>query len=831
MAFLGGLMSGTSGAFLRGSMDAASSMIQASAQRDEDEIAEKVKGFGAKHKEYLSGVDAYSKETRKINDVASAISGDPSLKDRSPEEIQGLAQQLMTIDSANPVKYFLDNRDKLTISKMETPDVSAQTDEALATTLEETSPTVEEPASGFKAFAGRLLGGASENEQIQRAAKQLGITPDMYMRIMAGKIPTRPQPNVRITLGEDDPFEEVIKSNNTAVTAMFQSERYQNLTSVSVPDGKGGMVEIDSGDFAKQVLDAHLTYTQTGEGGAALASMQNFALTLAMPKEVSDAFSMYTKTFDKIAVALEDINTPEAVVTGLKLISDQLADHRQRAITTPGYGKNGTELEEVHNLVIGAQTFLRQVPNKENGEDFSPQGKLVKGLIDNLLQQIEKRGANDPIFKPDLVSTAYGLYEELNNARGDTSKLSALNSKIVNLFDTGFGDARGETPKDESAKNAVITTLKDLYPDYNETALSKMADRVIVFNPKGIFGEETGTGRKYFMVPSTPGGPMVKQYVDTLLSGGAITSQGYKIRAEDDKVIFDNVDDFNVMAGLYKTTSDNPLVFTAFGAMTVAGQTYADVAGVLTKSPLGQMYNEYFNVSDQAEARRKAISLVGSAKDRLFDDPRLSDQDLNLVLKYIAILGEDGKGIGTGSTRALAALHGLQVALMKDNAARMYRSYGYENSPSTVMPENYAGGGVLEAGDFYKATEDGKGVFNDDGSLASTLFQSIANGYEFDIKTSDEINALGVGTEARKQYDAELQFITQMTDAALHDVKTHYIYGKARNRQMPSSLLDMGEVDSDGTIQINDAGERGKVQSLESALEDAKRRRKNKGSA
>ena len=351
MAFLGGLMSGTKGAFLRGSLDAASDMIQATVQRDQEEIAEKVKGFGVKKAAYDTGMGNYQKETRKINDIASAISGDPSLKDKSPEEIKGLAQQLITIDSANPVKYFLDNRDKLTITKIETPDVSAQTDEALATTSEETTFTSDAPATGFKAFASKLFGGASENEQIQRAAKQMGITPEMYMRIMAGKIPTRSQPNVRVIVGEDDPFEDIIKSNNSTLTNMFQGERYQSLTSVNVPDGKGkgGTVAVDPKSFAKQVLDAHINYATTGEDGAALVSMQNFALTLAMPKEVGDAFNMYTKTFDKVAVALEDVNTPESVVTELSGISRQLSDHRKRAITTPGYGKGGTELDEVHN--------------------------------------------------------------------------------------------------------------------------------------------------------------------------------------------------------------------------------------------------------------------------------------------------------------------------------------------------------------------------------------------------------------------------------------------------------------------------------------------------
>ena len=150
---------------------------------------------------------------------------------------------------------------------------------------------------------------------------------------------------------------------------------------------------------------------------------------------------------------------------------------------------------------------------------------------------------------------------------------------------------------------------------------------------------------------------------------------------EDTTKIFDNNNDFNAGAALYMGVEKNPLVFTAFGAMAVAGQTYADVIGHFTNADIGPAYNRYFNAAEQAEVRRKAIAMVGSAKDRLFDDPRLSDQDLRLVLKFIAVLGEDGSGMSTGSTEALAALQGLQVALLKDNAARMYRSKGYASSP------------------------------------------------------------------------------------------------------------------------------------------------------
>jgi hypothetical protein len=259
------------------------------------------------------------------------------------------------------------------------------------------------------------------------------------------------------------------------------------------------------------------------------------------------------------------------------------------------------------------------------------------------------------------------------------------------------------------------------------------------------------------------------------------------------------------------------LVFTAFGAVTVRGQTYADMFSAFTNSQeVARSYAEYFNVVDQAEARRQAIALVGSAKDRLFDDPRLSDQDLRLVLKFIAILGEDGAGIGVGQTEALAALQGLQIALLKDNASRMYRSKGYANSPSRIFPTNAAGrGNELTAASFFK---DGK--FVEDGSMASILYQQVALAYGLERKTVDEIKAMSA--DKQSIYGAKMDFVVQMTNAALEDVKTHYIYNQAM-RPQGSSLVDMGDVNDQGVMNIGGANYT--VQSLEAALAEAKQRR------
>ena len=70
MAFLGGLMSGTTGAFIRGSLDTATDIIQSNAARDEEGIQDRVKGFGTKKKAYDDGINAFKDETQKIDSIA-----------------------------------------------------------------------------------------------------------------------------------------------------------------------------------------------------------------------------------------------------------------------------------------------------------------------------------------------------------------------------------------------------------------------------------------------------------------------------------------------------------------------------------------------------------------------------------------------------------------------------------------------------------------------------------------------------------------------------------------------------------------------------------------
>ena len=69
------------------------------------------------------------------------------------------------------------------------------------------------------------------------------------------------------------------------------------------------------------------------------------------------------------------------------------------------------------------------------------------------------------------------------------------------------------------------------------------------------------------------------------------------------------------------------------------------------------------------EVKQLAISFVSTAKDELFDDPRLSDQDLALVLGYIGVLNTaDEKFKLIGPDSAIAALIGLERIFARQRA-------------------------------------------------------------------------------------------------------------------------------------------------------------------
>ena len=81
---------------------------------------------------------------------------------------------------------------------------------------------------------------------------------------------------------------------------------------------------------------------------------------------------------------------------------------------------------------------------------------------------------------------------------------------------------------------------------------------------------------------------------------------------------------------------------------------------------------------------------MGAAKDELFDDPRLSDQDLALVINYIGLLNKPGQFNLIGQENALASLIGLEKIFLKQQALNMFITKGREYG-DVIRPGDFVG--------------------------------------------------------------------------------------------------------------------------------------------
>tara|TARA_R100000426_G_C4823016_1_gene111346 strand:+ start:11 stop:2137 length:2127 start_codon:yes stop_codon:yes gene_type:complete len=68
-----------------------------------------------------------------------------------------------------------------------------------------------------------------------------------------------------------------------------------------------------------------------------------------------------------------------------------------------------------------------------------------------------------------------------------------------------------------------------------------------------------------------------------------------------------------------------------------------------------------FNIQSAQVGRTSSIGLLGSAKDLIFDDPRLSDQDLDIVMDYIIAIRKGGIIGERRGVAGLSIIHGMQI--------------------------------------------------------------------------------------------------------------------------------------------------------------------------
>ena len=670
MAFLGGLMSGTTGAFIRGSLDTATDIIQSNAARDEEGIQDRVKGFGAKKKVYDDGINAFKDETQKIDSIAQllAVQDDEMLQGASEDELKGIARGLMQYDSKNPLDFFLKNRDKFTVKPIKTttetpaqsPDM-AQTDAVLATT--------EEPAeapSGFAATMGRLFGGAGEEELEQRTARKLGISVEQYRTILANNTPTRSEPTVALALDAPDKHKKLIEGRQKTVSGIITKPEFLRMENVELPNGK----KVSGQAITAAIIKGYEDY-ELGRGGAEeLMQLQRFALTLAMPKDVKGLFKdLHGPSITTIDKNVGNTLIPQEQRDRLQIISQELDKHMIEAQTTESYSTEnaGKNMQAVSALVIEGMNIVG-ASAKTDGK-----GSYVTNLRKRLDDNLSAIRTNPDRYDAATRNLLPELHAQITIAVNENKP------EMLAAVETALAEVRVLIPettsvgtKEQEAQNLADYMIKNGgFTGTPEEALRKARYHLstgVVMIQGMPHREEFIDGRFQQVeqdiaklitteVQETPDGPTVQQQ-------SFVPIAPYKVRKENRKTIKSNVNAIMDLGETEVMLAQFPNAYNYIGTFIKKGgnviEGLGDAAG----------FDIDTGVADYATMQQRVIPLISSAKDRLFQDPRLSDRDLKIVLDYVGLIRADGE-FGLSKRSSLAALYQLRKAIVADQMLRM----------------------------------------------------------------------------------------------------------------------------------------------------------------
>lgn len=662
MAFLGGLMRGTTGAFLRGSMDAATNMVQASAQRDEDEIAEKVKGFGAKHKEYLSGVSEYSKQKKIITEVAQIVGAqnDDFLKDLSPSDLEGYAQSLISTSGAknagDAIKYFFENRDKLGIVDIPSVESSPAVDTAEQTDAVLSSNTQTETPKTFMGAMSRVFGGQSSAETDAAAAARMGISVEQYKRVMKGAVPQLPDPSVALILNKDNPLTKTITDSHTSILSIFRKDGDNALitpdTIIKLSDG----TQLKGDEISAKYMQSYKAFLKDNNANVdTMYELQSAIVTTSIP---NTKVRKYIQSFD-----------------------DELGDFRNTIFNLDLSSDVREPLNKIYTDAIDMKRKIALNPEFANDMNVATQYEdLIKqGLA--LMTGIEKP-SDGTLKMPDVLINVNKQLERYEAVFADPAKKGFMDDNDIEamrqariLINSAATNVEGED---------LITALAVIQDKVNEITLSEKDpaanstefERSVAFNMKllkdaGFSGTEA-EARKIAQHHASGDSKIGSTFQDkgytmmiTLDSTGNVISVPVRHKGT---VTGKETAPAGVVDSANQTIDNTLQSFRTIGRLNVAVRQTAGGLGILGLQGDARIYGtdfaDFFRMPGLAEAlgggkaeqaRRDAISFLTTAKDELFKDPRLSDKDLEMVTNYVGLLNQPTIGI----TRTVSALNGL----------------------------------------------------------------------------------------------------------------------------------------------------------------------------
>jgi len=236
----------------------------------------------------------------------------------------------------------------------------------------------------------------------------------------------------------------------------------------------------------------------------------------------------------------------------------------------------------------------------------------------------------------------------------------------------------------------------------SEAELRALAEQAVLNPPvRGGKGE-------YGTIIYTPSGPKYTT-IDRVIDG-KLAAPSAEIERENQELIKTNYGNLERVGKIRKTLAKYPNAFNFVGKLRMKLTDFSDMVGA---KPLA----DALGGGELQDSLQSAILFFKGAKDAIFKDPRISDQDKLLIEQYLGILNDPT----VGSTRAMAAITGLERQFVTSMASSFAVNTG-AGKPGGMK--------IIEVG------EDDVLAINKP-SVAKMVFDELVKSQQLDVSSTD----------------------------------------------------------------------------------------------
>ena len=346
---------------------------------------------------------------------------------------------------------------------------------------------------------------------------------------------------------------------------------------------------------------------------------------------------------DKIKTIAESFNVDTGVAEQAYKLSGKSIDKASKIVTNmlTAYDNkiplSKVDVDKLDSVAMPEVTKTESVDiapkNASNDSVFNSFKNLFKFYSPDQVVEMFAQRSNLPVDEVKKVLSNTFDMPELNVSARTTSEALAK----------GISGPPSGGSQFEQKLSSMINVIRSQRGNENksEAELRALAEQAVLNAPvKGAEGEYgtiiyTEDGPKYTTIP---------RIID-----GKLAAPSSKIERVNEELIKTNYGNLERVGKIRKTLAKYPNAFNFIGQLRMKLTDFSDMAGAKTLS-------DALGGGELQDSLQSAILFFKGAKDAIFKDPRISDQDKLLIEKYLGILNDPT----VGSTRAMAAITGLE---------------------------------------------------------------------------------------------------------------------------------------------------------------------------